>query len=183
MTRPAHLKHAERLTPNDVRPLVGADGPDLSSALQAIITWVTSTAFRERLMLESRFPLENDLPGFLLVNQLIYRGAARPTDLADAIGTGRSNVSKIVRRLEEADLVLRGPDPRDDRAVVVVLTGQGKKVAQQILDAAGGEPWLVHPGWTKEEAKELERLLIKLAVSFDALPDHPLRNIAGVAFP
>lgn len=170
------------LSPQDYEPLVGAAGPDLTTAFQAIVTWATSTAFRETLMEESRFPLVGDLPAFLLVNQLIYRGAARPTDLADAIQTGRSNISKIVRRLEQAGLVMRGRDPRDDRGVVVVLTAEGREVAGRIVGLGLTDPRNAVAEWSAKDLASLERLLVRLATEIDALPGHPLSSSSGVDF-
>lgn len=163
-----------------LKPLVGAHRPDLNSALQAIVTWATSTSMREHIMRASGFPLPDDLPAFLLVNQLIYRGATRPTDVADAIRTGRSNVSKIVRRLEAAGLAERVADPRDDRGVVIVLTDPGREVASQILAAINETNAHAIDGWTPEELAMLELLVVKLARSLDALPGHPLATAAGV---
>jgi DNA-binding MarR family transcriptional regulator len=168
--------------PGRTIPILGADGPDLSSALQAIVTWGTSSAFRERLLRTSDFPIPGDLPAFLLVNQLTYRGAARPTDLADAIQTGRSNVSKIVRRLEEVGLVERAPDPRDDRAVIVLLTDAGRAASRRIVSSALAEFGGALDDWSQDDIDELERLLVRLARSLDALPGHPLSTIAGVSF-
>ncbi|QHC72675.1 MarR family transcriptional regulator [Rathayibacter sp. VKM Ac-2805] len=164
-------------------PLMGKDGAGLGTAMQAIVTWGTSTAFRERLMTSSGFPLPDDLPAFLLVNQLVYRGAARPTDLADAIQTGRSNVSKIVRRLEEAGLVVRGVDPGDERGVVVVLSDDGRAVGQRIVDTMTVEFGSALSEWQQGDLDLLQRLLVKLATSLDALPGHPLESAAGTAFP
>lgn len=163
-------------------PHLGTDRSDLFSALQAIVTWGTSSAFRERLLRASDFPLPDDLPAFLLLNQLTYRGAARPTELADAIQTGRSNVSKIVRRLEEAGLVERAPDPRDDRAVTVLLTAEGRATSRRIMATTLAEFGVAFDGWSREDIDDLEGLLVRLARSLDALPGHPLSTIAGVSF-
>lgn len=173
---------ARPLASHDFEPLVGASGPDLVTAFQAIVTWGTSTAFRERVMEESRFPLAGDLPAFLLVNQLIYRGAARPTDLADAIQTGRSNVSKIVARLEQAGLVMRGRDPRDDRGVVVVLSREGREVAGRIVELGLADPRGAVAQWSAKDLATLERLLVRLATEIDALPGHPLKVVSGIDF-
>ncbi len=181
MPRPSNLTPPEVLRPEDLRPLVGAEGPDLASALFALTTWGTSTRFREQLMSQSDFPLPGDLPAFLLVNQLIYRGVARPTDLADAIDTGRSNVSKLVARLQARGLVLRTPDPSDDRAVVVALTEEGRKVARRILAATEALHSPATESWSQQEIDDLGRLLVKLARSLDAMPHHPLSSAAGVS--
>ncbi|MFJ4175341.1 MarR family winged helix-turn-helix transcriptional regulator [Microbacterium sp. NPDC089696] len=148
----------------------------------AIGTWGTSTRFREQLMADAQFPLEGDVPAFLVINQLIYRGVARPTDLADAIDTGKSNISKLVARLESAGLVTRVADPSDNRAVVVALTRNGRDVARRILDATHDLNSPSAGGWTKNDEKELGRLLVKLATAMDASEQHPLSSAAGVTF-
>ena len=166
-----------------LQPLVDQGGPRASRpCCRPLVTWGSSTSYRERGMAASDFPLTDDLPAFLLINQLVYRGSARPTDLADAIGTGRSNVSKIVRRLEEAGLLLRGPDPRDDRATIVVLTTHGRAVGQRIVDALLVSQQGIANPFTPEEFAQLERLLLKFARAVDSLPGHPLTTTAGLSF-
>lgn len=180
MPRPKDIASPEALDAEGLRPLVGENGPDLSTALFAISTWGNSTRFRELVVAESRFPLPDDLPAFLLVNQLVYRGAARPTDLADAIDTGRSNVSRLVRRLEGAGIVVRIADPVDNRGVVVGLTAEGREVARRIVDATRKINGLDASAWTPEDERDLSRLLVKLASALDANPQRPLTSVSGV---
>lgn len=175
MPRPQELIASEVLPAEDLRPLVGAHGPDLAIAMFAISTWGTSTGFREKLLAEAEFPLRGDLAAFLLVNQLIYR-----VGLADALDTGRSNISKVVARLERRGLVMRVADPTDKRALVVALTREGRTVAQRIVDAVQAQQTPPSSDWSPEDGAELERLIVKLARAMDALPQHPLSTIAGV---
>ncbi|MCI2958460.1 MarR family transcriptional regulator [Agromyces atrinae] len=179
----ARTPAAERnaLDPSAFRPIEGADGPTLSSALHAIVTYANSTALRQQVMSRSDFPFPGDLSAFLVVNQLIYRGSARPTDLANALDTGRSNISKILARLESADLVTRGTDPADNRGVVVVLTPAGRELGARILSTGPRAATL--ETWTSADAARLEELVIKLAQHLDAAPDHPLATTTGLAFP
>ena len=181
MARTKSTVRLESLSAEDLAPLVGADRPTFQSALQALVAWGTSRNFRQQVMADSAFPMPDDLPAFLVVNQLVYRGAATPTDLADAIDTGRPNVSKIVTRLEEAGLVFRATDPRDNRGVVIGLTRQGRAVGRRIVAAVSRDEHNL-AGWTPEEFAALERLVIKLAATIDALPGHPLTVVAGVSF-
>lgn len=180
MPRPRRMRTPETLDPEDLRPLVGQDGPTFATAMFAIGTWGASTRFREQLMEISAFPLPEDVAAFLVVNQLIYRGVARPTDLADAIDTGRSNISKIVTRLESHGLVTRIADPFDKRAVAVALTPAGRTVARRVVAATSSLHVPDHAEWTNEDAAELERLLVKLVQALDAMPQHPLSTISGV---
>ncbi|NQX12576.1 MarR family transcriptional regulator [Microbacteriaceae bacterium VKM Ac-2855] len=163
-----------------MRPLVGPTSAKLRIAMHAFVTWSTASSSREELMRQSDFPLRDDLPAFLLVNQLIYRGAVRPSDVADAIQTGTSNISKIVRRLEDADLVTRMADPNDQRATVIVLTEYGRTVAERISAAIDRTSTPAAEGWTVEEFETLERLVLKLVLSLDSLPNSPLSTVSGV---
>lgn len=60
------------------------------------------------------FPVD-DVSMFLVVNQLAYRGALRPTDIADALGLGRPNISRVAARLADERLIVRVADPGDER--------------------------------------------------------------------
>lgn len=164
-------------------PLLHGRGTDFSVALQALVTAMNSTAVREALMIDSDFPLQGDMPAFLLLNQLIYRTTARPTDMADAIGTGRSNVSKIVRRLEGAGLVGRMPDPDDGRQSVIGLTPAGREVASRIVDASSRAYEVIFADWSDEEFSQLEQLVVRMVASIDDRLDHAIERTSGVHIP
>lgn len=174
----------------DLRGIEGADAPlyrgrgaDFSTALQALVTSMNSTAVRERILAESRFPLVGDMPAFLLLNQLIYRTLARPTDVADAIGTGRSNVSKIVRRLEEVGLVGRMPDPDDGRQTVIGLTSAGREVAQRVMQVTSDAYEIIFEDWSDADFDQLETLVVRLVADIDDRLDHAIELNSGVRLP
>ncbi|WP_432246147.1 MarR family winged helix-turn-helix transcriptional regulator (plasmid) [Arthrobacter sp. G.S.26] len=130
-------------------------------------------------MTRSEFPLEGDIAAFLVVNQLIYRGVARPTEIADAIDTGRSNISKVVTRLEAHGLALRIADPHDGRGVALALSVDGREVGRRIV-AATRLIQTPPESWTDNDGRELERLVVKLARAMNAFPQHPLAQASGV---
>lgn len=164
-------------------PLVTGPAADFSVAMQALVTSVNSTTVRETIMRESGFPLADDLPAFLMLNQLIYRTTARPSDMADAIGTGRSNVSKIVKRLEIAGLVGRMPDPEDGRHSVIGLTEAGREVARRILAVAHGSYDFALRKWTDSEFEQLTTLLVRFVADLDEGLDHGIELTSGVRLP
>lgn len=164
-------------------PLLNGKGVDFSVALQALVTAMNSTAVREGIMVQSGFPLPEDMPAFLLLNQLIYRSTARPTDMADAIGTGRSNVSKIVRRLEVAGLVGRMPDPEDGRQSVVGLTPAGREVAKRIVDVSSSAYEAIFQDWSDTDFEQLQALVVRLVASIDDRLDHAIERTSGVKIP
>lgn len=164
-------------------PLLHGRGSDFSVALQALVTAMNSTALRESILAQSGFPLPGDMPAFLLLNQLIYRTTARPTDMADAIGTGRSNVSKIVRRLEVAGLVGRMPDPDDGRQSVVGLTPAGREVAKRIVAVSSQAYEAIFQDWNDKDFEQLETLVVRLVASIDDRLDHAIERTSGVRIP
>jgi DNA-binding MarR family transcriptional regulator len=60
-------------------------------------------------------------------------GAIKPSNLASAFETTRSNVSHCISSLEAMGLVQRKIDPDDARAVQLVLRPKGKKLAARVV--------------------------------------------------
>jgi DNA-binding MarR family transcriptional regulator len=60
-------------------------------------------------------------------------GAIKPSSLAAAFETTRSNVSHCISSLEAMGLVQRRIDPDDARAVQLVLRAKGKKLAARVV--------------------------------------------------
>jgi DNA-binding MarR family transcriptional regulator len=61
------------------------------------------------------------------------RGEVKPSTLAEAFATTRSNVSHCISSLEAKGLVQRRIDPDDARAVQLVLQPQGKRRAARVV--------------------------------------------------
>lgn len=180
MPRSKNSLPLDALAAEDIAPLAGVRVTGFQSAFQAIVTWGTSRSYREQLMRDSGFPFPKDLPAFLVINQLVYRGLATPTSLADAIDTTRSNMSRVIARLEDAALVFRAHDPRDARGTVIGLTTSGRDLGARVLDSMQDFGSL--DGWSAAEIEMLEQLTVKLATTLDAFPNHPLTVTAGVPF-
>jgi DNA-binding MarR family transcriptional regulator len=143
-------------------PIVPPDPLDLRNSVTAIVHWADSSVLRQRVMREVAFPVD-DLQMFLVVNQLVYRGALRPTDLAMTLGMTRTNISKIARRLEDADLARRIPTPGDERSVLVALTPAGREVGDRIAAVAARTQAEALAGWDPEEVAVLQRVLARFA--------------------
>jgi DNA-binding MarR family transcriptional regulator len=58
------------------------------------------------------------------------------SELGAVLGLAKSSLSGLVDRSERNGLVQRKPDPQDHRAVRVVLTGQGAKLADEFYTEA-----------------------------------------------
>lgn len=146
----------------DLSPVIEQDPFDLRLSIASIVHWADSRDVRVRVMEQIGFPVD-DIPMFVVVNQLAYRGALRPTDLAATLGTGKANISKIVRRLEEIGLVARVPAPRDERSVLVALTGAGRELGERIMEVAQAQVDEVTLGWDPQEVENLRRYVARFA--------------------
>jgi DNA-binding MarR family transcriptional regulator len=62
----------------------------------------------------------------MVMRHLLQGGPAAPNEIAAAIGLQRTNLSTIVRGLEQKGLVERAPDPDDGRRVAVTPTDDGR---------------------------------------------------------
>lgn len=92
-----------------------------------------------------------DQPSHQTLRHLLAWGALRPTTLAESLGTGASNVSKILRRLEADGLVERSTDPTDRRASLVSLTESGRAAAQNVYALGDRMIAEVLEGWSSED--------------------------------
>jgi DNA-binding MarR family transcriptional regulator len=155
-----------------LEPVVPPDPLDLRNSLTAIVHWADSVPVRQRVMREVGFPID-DIPTFLVLNQLVYRGALRPSDLAATLGFQRAHVSKLVLKLEQAGLVTRVPSPTDQRSVLVALTDEGRAVGERIAAAAERTNRAALAGWTEAEAEGLRRALARFA-------EHAVRALEGM---
>ncbi|WOF23754.1 MarR family transcriptional regulator [Microbacterium betulae] len=146
----------------DISPVVEQDPLDLRISVAAIIHWADSREVRLQVMRKVDFPVD-DVAMFVVVNQLAYRGALRPTDLASTLGTGKANVSKIVQRSEDVGLVVRVPSRSDERSVLVALTPAGRAIGERIMDAAEEQYRATVAGWDDQEIETLRRYFSRFA--------------------
>jgi DNA-binding MarR family transcriptional regulator len=86
-------------------------------------------------------------------------------ELAAVLACDASNATWLVDRLEERGLVERRPFPGDRRVKAVVLTPEGVKTKQLLIDRMGTPP---------DELVALDRAdLETLHAAFELLPAHP----------
>lgn len=98
-------------------------------------------------------------PQLALLEWVAGTPGCRIQDLADGLGLTAPTVSVTVRRLEEAGLLHRQPDPADGRAVRLFLTDEGQAVQQQARGFRLGKMRRLLAGLTPEEQEMLLALL------------------------
>jgi len=151
------------------RPLAAQDRPaaerdvvelpyrsDLMASLGALLNLWDSPEFHLEVTVDDGVPLDEAC--HRMVRHLSFRGPMRPSALSDELGTGRSNVSKMVKRLETSGLVAREPDPGDSRAYRVLLTPAGLDVAQRFYDLGDRLTDQVLSDWDAADVETYTRL-------------------------
>ncbi|MFD1713331.1 MarR family winged helix-turn-helix transcriptional regulator [Amnibacterium flavum] len=134
---------------------------DLMASLGALLNLWDSPDFHLEIRLSDGDVL--DEPCHRMIRHLSFRGPMRPSALADELGTGRSNVSKIVGRLQAGGLVERQADEGDSRASRVCLTESGLAVAQRLYDLGDRLAEQVVRDWSPEDVATYTRLTERFA--------------------
>ncbi|MFF5984535.1 MarR family winged helix-turn-helix transcriptional regulator [Streptomyces olindensis] len=110
-------------------------------------------------------PLLDDLgltyPQYLVLLVLWERGETTVKDLAAALRLDYGTVSPLLKRLEAAGLLRRERSARDERSVLVAVTGRG----EELRERAGRVPGalLAATGLDEPEAVRLRQELWRLA--------------------
>jgi len=81
-------------------------------------------------------------------------------------------VTKRVDRLEVPGLVVREPDPRDRRGVLVGLTPEGLRLVDHVVEEHLANEERLLARLTRREREQLARLLRKLGDSLRSAEEH-----------
>jgi DNA-binding MarR family transcriptional regulator len=100
---------------------------------------------------------------FPLLVALVEAGSMRASDLAQAVLSDRSTVSRQVAHLVELGYVERRPDPADRRAYHLVLTEAGARALDAHCRARDEHLARLTRTWPEVDRRALARLLERLA--------------------
>ena len=159
------------------RPRRPSDFPyqsELLANLSALILLWESPALQGQILAKTGESL--DQPSHQTLRQLLAWGSMRPTALAEALNTGASHVSKIVRRLEDAGLVRRTADPTDHRATLVSLTPSGESAAQSVYALGDRMISEVLEGWSAPDVRRYTALTQRFVADAFAAADRMLER-------
>jgi DNA-binding MarR family transcriptional regulator len=157
-------------------------GEAIEVALSAIMRWSTRADNRRNLHDAGGAALSST--DSWLLDRIVTSGPVRMSKLAEWLSVDKSTMTTEVRRLQDAELVARVPDPSDGRAVLVSATEEGRiaigrhrRVAQSVYGTLVGK-------WPETDRTELARLLNRfvdeLAWVTDAVAAHnESRSLAG----
>ena len=131
---------------------IAADFPyrsELLANLSALILLWDSPAVQGQILAKTGATV--DQQSHAALRHLAAWGPMRPTAMSEVLGTGASHVSKIVGRLEDADLVVRSTDPADGRATLISLTEAGEKAASGVYELGDRMINEVLEGWSADD--------------------------------
>lgn len=109
-----------------------------------------------------------------LLSTIEDQGEARISDLAILDHCSQPTMTTQVRRLEDAGLVSRTPDPGDARAVLIAITATGRQVLNQ---ARADRAAAINPRLARLQPEDRETLVAAVEVIRRLLTDvaeHPL---------
>ncbi|MEU6685624.1 MarR family transcriptional regulator [Streptomyces sp. NPDC046832] len=100
-------------------------------------------------------------PQYLVLLVLWERGETTVKDLAAALHLDYGTVSPLLKRLEAAGLIRRERSARDERSVLVAVTGRGEELRERAARVPGA--LLTATGFDGAEAGRLRAELWRLA--------------------
>ncbi len=145
--------------------------PDVDTIGMAILGRARRITLSARPQIEAVFTAygvdtgEFDVLATLLRSGPPYR--MRPTELFRALMVSSGGMTDRLNRLEKAGHIVRKAVENDGRSLLVELTKSGRKLTEQAFRADMEIEKDLISGLSTSEQTELERLLRKLAVTFD----------------
>jgi MarR family transcriptional regulator, lower aerobic nicotinate degradation pathway regulator len=150
--------------------------PGLDPALAAALNQELSRHQRILHVLKSSMaalvPEGLDAAAFGLLVTLAKCGPKRQGELAELSLLDPSTVSRHVAQLARAGYVQRRPDPQDGRAVQLVASEAGERVAHEIGKRRQAVIIEALDGWAPDDVEQLIALLRRLNDDLDAVRPH-----------
>lgn len=100
-------------------------------------------------------------PQFMVLEALLHKRCMTVGEIKDIILSSNGTIPVIINNLVKMELVRRGKDPEDHRKSVIELTDQGRELIERVYPENEKMFSQRFSVWTKEEKKELIRLLSK----------------------
>lgn len=114
--------------------------------------------------IRARGPEDALEPGaFLVLHTVACHRPARPSEVADRLQLDASTISRHLRNLERAGMVVRSSDPQDRRAARVCVSALGQAVLDEGFQARRARVSAAFETWPAEDRHALVGLLTRLA--------------------
>lgn len=119
-------------------------------------------------MAKVKIPEGSERAAYGLLFPLVHRGDMRAAELAEAVHSDPSTVSRHIAHLIEKDLVRRVPDQQDGRASLLTLTNDGRALCDQLHDQRANVLAGLVTEWSERDLTELARLLDRFNTDMEA---------------
>jgi len=124
---------------------------ELLATLSALVAMWSRPGFQADLATAAG--MTGELSGLQAIRLISFHPGLRPSELADELGTGRSNASKVLGRLAKAGFVELVPDEEDGRSSIIRLTDAGTEVAQRTYDIGDAMVGELVSTWSQADMK------------------------------
>ena len=89
-----------------------------------------------------------------------------PTDLYDAIVFSSGGMTKVLKKLEERNLIKRETSTKDKRSMLISLTQEGKDLIENCMIEVAKQKEKKFSILTQKEKEDLKNILSKITYSF-----------------
>lgn len=89
----------------------------------------------------------------------------RPSDIGKMLNVDKSNITRMVERLEKKELIERQPDPEDRRSFLLYLTDKGRAIVNQAMPLAMNALDELEQALNEEEKAQLRHCLRKILMA------------------
>ena len=146
--------------------------PDIDLEVEGLVDRIASINKRIKKGMDTILA-EHDLtsPEWHVMSRLRLSSAdhrSSPGELAEDLEISSGAMTSRLDRLERQGYVRRLPDPEDRRGVVIELTAEGKEAWDRTAGIAGRREAFFASALTKAEQRQLNKLLRKLMLAFEA---------------
>ncbi|MBN2980820.1 MULTISPECIES: MarR family transcriptional regulator [Cohnella] len=83
-------------------------------------------------LIKELMPEDLTVDQYFITDYLLTHGKCTSTELAEAFCVGKSSITAIMTRLFDKQLVLRVPDEKDRRVISLLLTEEGRRLAEEL---------------------------------------------------
>jgi len=106
----------------------------------------------------------------LLLCTVVKQDGMTQSEIADALSVQGATITNMVKRMEEAKLVVRRRDPEDNRLVRVYVTDEGRQLEHSINEQLQNLEATVFSGVSEDDRKVLRRLLWQMIENISDQP-------------
>lgn len=93
------------------------------------------------------------------------KGLNSPSEIATYLGIDASNLSRLMRKMQNAELIRREVDATNRSRVIIELTAKGKRLTKKIKPDVREMEKSVMSVLTAKELTTLQKILMKMCVS------------------